>query len=65
MLRIKVEVSGEGPADKVAACLREGLRQQMSASAWNLRVETEGSGDLSVFQNEGRETIALNYGGKR
>lgn len=53
MLTIRVNVTGEGPAAKVADALVAGLLENMSASPWKLVVQTE-KGDITRRINEGR-----------
>lgn len=53
MIEIEVKVRGEGPQDKVAGRLRDGLKDQMNATPWKMRVET-ADGDVIHYANEGR-----------
>lgn len=54
MIEIEVKVRGDRPQDNVAGRLRDGLKAQMSATPWKMRVVTE-SGDAVSYTNEGRK----------
>lgn len=58
MIDIEVKVRGEGPQDKVAGRLRDGLKDQMSATPWKMRIVTE-DGDTVSYTNEGRKPLQL------